>query len=155
MVMVTCSFEPISKCLWCKFAHSPLTFTCFATVFCKVIWEHILYVLGVLFCKVHHGEALMVFCATHVARCDHLIQELSNLSACSISTSVYLKCCSSDLFKSCSLSSSSSSQPLAYCHMQCGWFPNSCCTFYVSSSPTLLRFRNHCLLSCCLILVML
>src|ERR1041385_6736998 len=27
---------------------------------------------------------------------------------------------------------------------------NCCCTFYVSSAPTLLRLRNHCLLSHCL-----
>src|SRR4051812_9111036 len=87
----------------------------------------------------------MVFCATHVTKCDHLVQGLSNLLPATISTSVLLELLFILSSQSCSMSSSSSSssQPLAYCHMHCGWFPPVVAPFLVSNSPTLLRLWNH------------
>src|SRR4051812_26766784 len=86
----------------------------------------------------------MMCCATFETRSDHLVQKLSDLSACNISTSVHLKCCSSDLFKSVPSHLLSSSQPLAYCHMHSVWPQTFVAPSCVSISPTLLRLRNHC-----------
>src|SRR3954464_7148078 len=87
--------------------------------------------LGVLFCKVFNGEVLMVFCATHVTKCDHLVQGLSNLLPATISTPVLLELLFILSSQSCSMSSSDlllqvSPSILSYAK----WLASiSCCTF--------------------------
>ena len=143
MVMMNCSFELISKCLWCTFAHSPLTFLWIATVFCKVKWGHIIYVFGMFFCKDSNGEVLMMCCATHEIKVwspdpeafksfclqhyNFSVFEMLFIWSCQVMFHVFF------FFKSA----------LAYWHVQYGWFPTVVAPSWVSSSPTLLRLRNH------------
>ena len=143
MVMMICSSEPFSKCLWCSFAHSPLNLGWFCNCLCKIqVWTYYICFWGVFlqgfqwwgsrdvlwhpWNKVWSPSpgTFKIFCLQHF---DFSVFEMLFIWSCQVMFHVIF------FFKSA----------LAYCHMQYGWFPTVVAPSWVSSSPTLLRLRNH------------
>ena len=136
---MTCSFEPFFNFRWCNFALNPLNFSWICNCLCKFNWGHIIYDFGVFFCKDFNGDVPMMFCATHVGK----VWTPEPGTICSFCPATFqLQCIWNVVHLIFSIlfhvifMSSSSSLPLAYCHMLWADFPPV-------AAPSLCQIHRH------------
>ena len=152
MVMVIYSSEPFSNVGSAIFALSPLTSGEFATFLQTSKGGHIIYAFGVIFCKESNGEVVIVCCATYEIQVCSPKPDLCKSLPVNSPTQCIWTFGPSSSFNLVHVQfichfCFSKSTPTMLSHVW-GWFSAFVAPILVSTSPTLLRLRNHRLLSC-------